>query len=77
MQGHPKVKFLTEKEAGAERGAFSNKYKVKKDAEHPVVNPQTNRVDLGMEAVELKPFRGGKCLPVSSPPHSSVIGVVH
>lgn len=51
--------FLTEEEAGADRGTFSDKYKTKRDSEHSVTNPEDNRADILIEDVEVKPFRGG------------------
>ena len=51
--------FLTEAEAGAERGRFSDKYKTKREEEHSVTNPEDNRADILIDDVEVKPFRGG------------------
>jgi len=56
--GLPRVTFLTEEEAGADRGTFSDKYKTKRDSEHSVTNPEDNRADILIEDVEVKPFRG-------------------
>ena len=57
FQPPPKVKFLTEKEAGAERGKFSDQYKSQRDAETVVTNPADNAPQID-EEVEVKPFRG-------------------
>lgn len=53
------MKFLTEAEAGAEKGTFSNKYKENRDCEHSVVNPVDNERAIRMEELDVKPFRGG------------------
>lgn len=52
--------FLTEQEAGAERGKFSDKYKSKRQSEHSVTNPEDTRPGVLTDDVEVKPFRGGK-----------------
>lgn len=59
-QGPPKVTFLTEAEAGSERGQFSDKYKTKRESEHAVTNPEDMRADIPSDGLEVKPFRGGK-----------------
>ncbi|XP_067935612.1 uncharacterized protein [Watersipora subatra] len=55
--GPPRVVFLTEKEAGAERGRFSDKYK-SKEAEHSTDRPKGSPPVLASAPIELKAFKG-------------------